>query len=340
MTKSEGSIALPAGLGEDFAMNEMNRGGGRPQKHPEMAAYQALSDAAFAKHPDTTTLPLPIAREIQEEVGRGFARGGPEMAETIERLPQVHGRYMLCRCHYPVTDRPLPVLVYLHGGGWMWNSIYTHDRLIRSYAAASGLAVVAPDYSLSPDSRFPAAVEECVGLVHWLARRGAEWGLDTGRMVIGGDSAGANLTVATALRLRDAGGPVPRGLLLNYGVYDSDMTRPSYGAYATGHMLTAAKMQLFWDAYAPTPEAKANPIAAPLRADLRGLPPALMHVAEMDVLHDENILMAGRLRAAGVATELTVYRGMLHGFLRALGHVGAAEEAVAAAGTWLRRQVA
>ncbi|WP_337875842.1 alpha/beta hydrolase [Elioraea sp.] len=321
-------------------MDDVPRHGRGPQKHPEMAAYQALSEAAFARYPDTTTLPLPIAREIQEEVGRSFARGGPEMAETVERLPQVHGRYMLCRCHYPVTDRPLPVLIYLHGGGWMWNSIYTHDRLIRSYAAASGLAVVAPDYSLSPDSRFPTAVEECVELVHWLVRRGAEWGLDPGRMVIGGDSAGANLTVATALRLRDGGGPMPRGLLLNYGVYDSDLTRPSYRAYATGHMLTAAKMKLFWDAYAPTPEAKADPIAAPLRADLRGLPPALMHVAELDVLHDENILMAERLKAAGVATELTVYRGMLHGFLRALGHVHEADQAVAAAGAWLKSRVA
>jgi acetyl esterase len=105
-------------------------------------------------------------------------------------------------------------------------------------------------------------------------------------------------------------------------------------------MLTAAKMKLFWDAYAPTPEAKADPISAPLRADLRGLPPALMHVAELDVLHDENILMAERLKAAGVATELTVYPGMLHGFLRALGHVGAADQAVAAAGAWLKSRVA
>lgn len=331
---------MAAGLEEASGMNDVQERNAGSRKHPEMAAYQALSEAAFARHPDTTTLPLPIAREIQEEVGRGFARGGPEMAETVERLPQVHGRHMLVRCHYPVTVRPLPVLVYLHGGGWMWNSIYTHDRLIRSYAAASGLCAVAPDYSLSPDSRFPTAVEECVEFVHWLARRGAEWGLDPTRLVIGGDSAGANLAVATALRLRDSGGPMPRGLLLNYGVYDSDLTRPSYRAYATGHMLTAAKMKLFWDAYAPTPEAKADPIAAPLRADLRGLPPALMHVAELDVLHDENIAMAERLKAAGVATEIAVYPGMLHGFLRALGHVRAAEEAVSQAGAWLKARVA
>ncbi|WP_439576474.1 alpha/beta hydrolase [Elioraea sp.] len=321
-------------------MNDVQQGATGPRKHPEMVAYQAASEAAFAKYPDTTTLPLPIAREIQEEVGCDFARGGPEMAETIERLPQVHGRYMLVRCHYPVAAPPLPVLVYLHGGGWMWNSIYTHDRLIRSYAAASGLAALAPDYSLSPDSRFPTAVEECVELVHWLVRRGAEWGVDPGRMVLGGDSAGANLAVATALKLRDSGGPMPRGLLLNYGVYDSDLTRPSYRAYATGHMLTAAKMKLFWDAYAPTPEAQADPIAAPLRADLRGLPPALMHVAELDVLHDENIVMAERLKAAGVETSITVYPGMLHGFLRALEYVGAADAAVIEAGAWLKARVA
>ena len=162
---------MAAASGDASRLNDGPEHGARSRKHPEMAAYQALSEAAFARYPDTTTLPLPIAREIQEEVGRGFARGGPEMAETVERLPQVHGRHMLVRCHSPVPGRPLPVLVYLHGGGWRWNSIYTHDRLIRSYAAASGLCAVAPDYSLSPESRFPTAVEECVALVHWLARR-------------------------------------------------------------------------------------------------------------------------------------------------------------------------
>ena len=96
---------------------------------------QALSDAAFGKFPDTTTLPLPIAREIQEEVGRGFAQGGPHMAETVERLPQVHGRYMLCRCHYPSAERPLPVLIYLHGGGtgrdWTYGCAALADEHIR-----------------------------------------------------------------------------------------------------------------------------------------------------------------------------------------------------------------
>jgi acetyl esterase len=238
------------------------------------------------------------------------------------------------------------VLLYIHGGGWVWNSIDTHDRLMREYAAAAGCAVIGPDYALSPEAAFPQALEECAAVLRWVAAQGAEWGLDPARIVLGGDSAGANLAAGAALMLRDAEGlpaGLPaglRGLLLNYGVFDSRLDTPSYREFATGYGLTLERMRFYWSAYAPREADRAHPFAAPLRADLAGLPPCLLHIAELDVLASENHAMAARLRAAGVAVEQAVFPGTVHGFLRAVGHVGQARRAVEQAGAWLRARFA
>lgn len=232
-------------------------------------------------------------------------------------------------------------MIYIHGGGWVWNSIDTHDRLMREYAAAAGCAVVGPDYALSPEAPFPQALEECAAVVRWVATRGSEWGLDPSRIVIGGDSAGGNLAAGVALLLRETDPALAlRGLLVNYGVLDGRLDTPSYEEFCEGYFLTREKMRFYWECYAPRPADRLNPLASPLRADLRGLPPVLIHVAELDVLSSENLAMAERLRAAGVPVELEVFKGTIHGFLRALGHVGAASRAVAAAGEWLRRVLA
>ena len=261
------------------------------------------------------------------------------MAESRDAWLPVMGRRIQCRIHKPVTDKPLPVLLYLHGGGWVWNSIDTHDRLMRSYAAAAGCAVVGPDYALSPEAVFPQALEESLAVLRWLAAHGGEWGMDASRIVLGGDSAGANLAAGVALMAREAGDALPlKGLLLNYGVYDSRLDTPSYREFAEGYGLNVARMSFYWQHYAPAAATRLHPFAAPLRARLHGLPPCLMHVAELDVLRSENDAMAGALRAAGVAVETELFPGTVHGFLRALGHVPAADRAVALAGAWLRKR--
>jgi acetyl esterase len=232
-------------------------------------------------------------------------------------------------------------MVFIHGGGWVLGSIDTHDHIMRAYAAAAGCAVVGPDYALSPEAPFPQALEECAAVVRWIARNGAEWGLDPARIVIGGDSAGGNLALATALLLRETDPALRlRGLLLDYGVFDSRLDTASYEEFATGHVLTREMMAFFWQCYAPREIDRLHPLAAPLRADLSGLPPCLLHAAELDVLVDENRAMADRLRAAGVEVEFRVFPGLLHGFLRAIGHVKAADRAVAEAGAWLARVLA
>ncbi|MBU8546850.1 MULTISPECIES: alpha/beta hydrolase [Roseomonadaceae] len=309
-----------------------------PRWDPEMLAFNAMMEAEGAKQPPITlTLPLDTARALTEAMNIPLTEGGPVMAESADRWLPIRGRRLLCRLHRPV-EGTLPVLVYLHGGGWVWNSIDTHDRLMREYAASAGCAVIGPDYAMSPEAPFPQAVEECAAVVRWVATQGAEWGLDPARIVLGGDSAGANLAMGVALLLRRTDpGLRLSGLLLNYGVFDADFETPSYREFADGYFLTREKMRFYWDCYAPRHADRLNPVASPLRADLRGLPPCLLHVAELDVLASENLAMGDALRAAGVEVEQEVFAGTAHGFLRALNHVRAARRAAAGGGEWLRR---
>lgn len=305
---------------------------------PEMRAFTAMMEErgrAFA--PVRLELPLDAARLSNDGPGLALAQGGPRMAESADRWLAIRGRRLLCRVHRPATAQPLPVMIYIHGGGWVWGSVDTHDHIMRGYADAAGCAVVGPDYALSPEAAFPQALEECAAVVRWVAQHGAEWGLDPTRIVIGGDSAGGNLALATALLLRETDPALAlRGLLLNYGVWDSRLDSATYAEFAEGHTLTRDKMGFYWRCYAPGEADRMHPLAAPIRADLRGLPPCLLHVAELDVLAGENRAMEARLRAAGVDVQATTFPGVLHGFLRAMGHVKAADRAIAEAGAWLR----
>lgn len=313
-----------------------------PRLDPEMAAFNAMMEQrAAALPPITLGMPFDGPRALTEALNLPLAEGGPAMAESADRWLPVRGRRIQCRLHRPAAAAgPLPVLIYLHGGGWVWNSIDTHDRLMREYAAAAGCAVVAPDYALSPEAAFPQALEECAAVTRWVAAEGSAWGLDGARIVLGGDSAGGNLAAGVALLLRDAGEAAGlRGLLLNYGVFDSRLDTPSYQEFATGYGLTRERMGFYWSVYAPREADRVHPYAAPLRADLAGLPPCLLHIAELDVLASENQAMAARLRAAGVAVEDTVFPGTVHGFLRAVAHVGHARRAVEGAGAWLRARL-
>ena len=225
----------------------------------------------------------------------------------------------------------------MHGGGWVWASVDTHDRLVRELAAAGGVATVSVDYSLAPEAKFPRAVLECAGVVRRLAAEAEAWGLDAGRLLLGGDLSGGNLALATALALRDAGGPKPAGLLTVYPVTEPDFDSPSYREFAEGYGLTTALMRAYWDVYLRDAADRANPLAAPARADLAGLPPTLILLAELDVLRSDGEKLAARLLASGVDCTLLTYPGVLHGFIRLTEAVTAARIAVADAGAWLRR---
>ncbi len=314
-----------------------------PRLDPEMAAFTAMMEARMqpiALPSPPRAAPFEPLRRLNDGPQEALAEGGPVMAESRDLWWPLRGRRTLVRLHRPAAAGPLPILLYFHGGGWVWGSIDTHDRLMRAYAAASGCAVLGLDYALSPEAVFPQALEECAAALRFAADLGATLGLDGTRIALGGDSAGANLAAATALLNAEAADPVPlRGLLLNYGVFDHDLSTPSYREFAQGYGLTREKMRFYWDAYCPDPVARLSPLASPLRGDLSRLPPTLLHVAELDVLASENHAFAEKLARSGVKLELEVFSGTVHGFLRAQGRVGATDRATAAAAAWLRAQM-
>ena len=299
---------------------------------PDIRIFHARTSADYARLSDGEPGDLTQRRAIAERVRQPWIEGGPVMAHT-ETLTVGTTRI---RIHRPNDAQGLPVLVYLHGGGWTIFSIDTHDRLMREYAARSGCAVVGVDYSLAPEARFPVALDEVATVCAWLRDAGASHGIDSSRIALGGDSAGGNLALSSALRLRDADQPA-QALLLNYGAFDT-VTRGSHKRYdGDAFMLTSTEMAEFWENYLGPPRtATDDPLARPLRADLYGLPPTFLCIAECDILLDENLEMAERLRAASVPVETHVYPGASHSFLEAVGISALADRAMEEAARWLR----
>ncbi len=305
----------------------------------DMRAFLAAQEEAAKFHPPIRLeLPLDPHRAVNDALALRIAIDGPTVAEASDRWIAARGRRIFCRLYRPRTDRPLPVLVYFHGGGWVWSSVDTHDRLAREYAVGADIAVVSVDYALSPEAKFPQALEECAAVVRFLVTAECGWGFDPSRLLLGGDSAGGNLALATALLLRDSNGPALRGVLATYPVCDSDFDTPSYREFGEGWGLSLERMAFYWSVYAAHDIDRVHPLAAPLRANLRELPPVLIHLAECDVLRSEGEALVARLREAGVEVENETFGGVVHGFVRAMAHVGKARAAVDKASAWLRRR--
>ena len=307
---------------------------------PEIRSFIAALNHGYGQFSDFDALPLPERRAAAEMVRERWRAGGPTMAETTETT--IAG--CRARIHHPVRARgsdakPLPAMLYIHGGGWTMFSIDTHDRLMREYAARAGIVVVGIDYSLSPEAKYPIALDEVVASLMALRKDAAAHGIDPDAIAIGGDSAGANLSVATCLRLRAAGEPMPRAMLLNYGAFDPEETE-SYARFdGPAYMLTIAEMNRFWANYVPAAEMLGDPLVAPLRADLTGLPPAFLAIADCDILAETNHVMAARLQAAGVRVDARTYQGATHSFLEAVSISRLADHAFDDAAAWLRTEL-
>ncbi len=239
------------------------------------------------------------------------------------------------------AQTPLPVIVYIHGAGWVFGSPQTHDRLVRELAVGAGAAVVFPVYRLCPEVRYPTALEECYMAARWVARHGQEHGLDAERLAVAGDSAGGNMATVITLLSRERGEPDIRLQLLFYPVTDATFDTPSYHQFAEGYHLRRDAMMWFWEQYTRHSGERNEITASPLRAStqqLRGLPPALIITAEADVLRDEGEAYANKLRQAGVRVTAARFQGTIHDFvmLDALAHTAAARGAIALATAWLR----
>jgi acetyl esterase len=212
----------------------------------------------------------------------------------------------------------LPVVIYIHGAGWVFGNSHTHDRLIRELTVGANAAVVFPNYSLSPEARYPTALEESYAVLRWVADHGADKGLDAARIAIAGDSVGGNMTAALTLMAKERSGPSLVAQLLFYQVTNASFDTDSYREFATGYFLRRDAMRWFWDQYT-TEEAQRDEItASPLRASteqLAGLPPALVVTAEADVLRDEGEAYGRKLRAAGIDVTATRYEAVIHDFV-------------------------
>jgi acetyl esterase len=252
-------------------------------------------------------------------------------------IPGPAGRIPV-RVYRPSERAELPVLVYLHGGGWAICSLETHDASCRELANAADCVVVSVDYRLAPEHRFPAAPEDCYAALTWTARNAPSLGADSRRLAIGGDSAGGNLSAVVALMARDREGPRLCHQLLVYPVTDHSFDTDSYRENADAPILTREIMQGFWGLYLSRAEDGRHPYASPLRAeDLSGLPPAHVITAEYDPLRDEGEAYARRLSAAGVPVEQRRFDGMVHGFFGFGELIDLAREAVDDAARELRR---
>jgi acetyl esterase len=233
-----------------------------------------------------------------------------------------------------------PCLLYLHGGGFVIGSPDTHDRLTRELAEGIGARVLSLHYALAPESPYPAGLEDCVDTARWLGAHARELGIDPARLVIGGDSAGANLSAATILRLRDEHAPVSfRAALLLYGRFSGEDT-PSISAWGDRDLvLSHAVMEWFERQYVGERPNRNDPYFAPLTADLSGFPPAFLTVGTLDPLLDDSRLFAAALEKAGGTAELHVYEDGLHAFMQ-FSVLDMCADAIAKCSAFARRHAA
>ncbi|MEU1351304.1 alpha/beta hydrolase [Streptomyces sp. NPDC005795] len=309
----------------------------RPVLEPAAAAFTE----ATANPPYLFDLVPAEGRKAVDEVQSG-AISKPDVSEEWVTVPGGPTGSVRTRIVRPAdADGPLPVIIYIHGAGWVFGNAHTHDRLVRELAVGARAAVVFPEYALSPEARYPVAIEQNYTVARWVVTDGAAKDLDATRIAVAGDSVGGNMSAALTLMAKERGDVPLVQQVLFYPVTDAAFDTPSYHQFAEGYFLRRDGMQWFWDQYTTDEKERAEITASPLRAtteQLTGLPPALVITGEADVLRDEGEAYANKLREAGVPVTAVRYQGIIHDFvmLNALRETHAAEAAISQAITTLR----
>ncbi len=305
------------------------------------AAAQAFADAN-AKPPFLYDLGPEKGRPVVDGVqaGKGVAR--PDAGIEELNLASAVGSFSIRIVRPAGLSGTLPVLLFIHGAGWVFGDAGTHDRLVRELATRAGAAAVFVNYNLSPEVRYPVAIEQAYTALEWIAEHGREHELDPARIAVAGDSVGGNMSAALTIMAKERGGPKLAAQLLYYPVTDANFGTDSYQQFDNGYWLTREAMKWYWNQYLPDAAARTQPTAAPLHASLeqlKGLPEALVIVGEADPLRDEGEAYAAKLREAGVAVTCARYQGIIHDFvmLDALRETHAALAATAQGGAFLRR---
>ena len=247
---------------------------------------------------------------------RFVANPQPEHVASVtdHQVPVDNGRIDV-RVYRPDASEPLPLLVYAHGGGFVFCDLDSHDGLCRNLANLIPAVVVSVAYRLAPEHRWPTAAEDLYAATRWAVDHAADFGADPSRVVVGGDSAGGNLAAVTTLMARDRGGPDLAAQLLLYPVISADFDTDSYRLFGRGFYNPRPALQWYWDQYVPQFGDRQNPYASPLHGDLHGLPPAVVILAGHDPLRDEGIAYADALEAAGVPVSRRPFEGGIHGFM-------------------------
>ncbi|NJE67251.1 acetylesterase [Brevibacterium sp. LS14] len=299
------------------------------------AAARAVADQAQANpasRDDSPTPPEFVAARAEYRAERAhWNEGGPTMAQTLDGRIEVGNVAVPVRIHRPTAEAVLPGIVFLHGGGFSLGDLDTHERIARVIAAGSGAAVVAVDYSLSPEAVFPQALLECASVIDHLARHGEAWGIDPTRLAVAGDSAGAMLALGAALLLRDEPERIfrdePERVRADPGFSSITSLLLFYGAHG---LTDSTSRRLFggeWDGMGPdalasiaafhyaTPADATSPYVDHLGADLGGLPPTFVAAAGLDPLRDDSRALAALLHRAGTEVEYVEYPHVLHSFL-------------------------
>ncbi|MFD5863224.1 alpha/beta hydrolase [Streptomyces chartreusis] len=285
-------------------------------KHVLEPAAQELADAA-ANPPFLYELGPEGARKVLDDLQAAPVEK-PDVEEKWITVPADVGDVQV-RIVKPVGSQgSLPVVLYVHGGGWVLGDAGTHDRLVRELAVGANVAVAFVEYDRSPEAKYPVAIEQAYATAQWITAKGAEEGLDASRLAVAGDSVGGNMTAALTLMAKQRGDVTFVHQSLYYPVTDASQNTESYREFADGPFLTAKAMAWFWDCYTTDSAQRAEITASPLRAsleDLRGLPPALVIVDQNDVLRDEGEAYAAKLIQAAVPTMSIRINGTLHDFM-------------------------
>ena len=279
---------------------------------PQIAGLIEALDAGF---PPVHTMTGAQARATIRS--RFVATANPEAVDIVTdtQIPGPGGDIAV-RIYRPVSEAAaLPVVVYAHGGGFVFCDLDSHDGLCRNLANRTGAVFISVDYRLAPEHPWPAAAEDLYAVTKWVADTAGALGVDADRIAVGGDSAGGNLVAVTALMARDRGGPALAAQLLLYPVIAADFDTESYRLFGAGYYNPKPALQWYWDQYVPDHADRAHPYASPLTARLDGLPPAVVVLAGHDPLRDEGIAYADALQRAGVAVTRLAYEGGIHGFM-------------------------
>ena len=311
-------------------------GAGSDQHLLTPAMVDLLDKIRRANRPPFHTQTVAEARAAYQSASEVLELPRAPLARVQEiHIPAADGVPLRARL-YAASNAVLPVLMYLHGGGFTIGNLETHDSLCRQLALRSGAAVVALDYRLAPEHRFPIAVDDAWTAMHWLARHAPTLGLDGTRLAVGGDSAGGTLAAVCAIHARDTGLKLRAQVLITPGTTAFADT-PSHHRFAEGYLLEAVGIGWFFNHYIARPH-RSDWRFAPLEADdLEGVAPACVVLAECDPLVDEGVAYADRLRQSLVPVELDLVRGVTHDFIKMGRVLAEAHSAQALIGSALRQ---